>query len=230
MLSSPELYAQKVVKLIGRPASLYHLFGDSLSDRNLANGSAAMQNVADFKAVLRFCSEAAIPSSFVLPGVINHGQSRQDALDISAEVLQRMQDAAAQTSTTLSVEPHVHSYLESPELALELLARVPGLQLTLDYAHLHCLGYSQSEIDVLVPYARHVHLRQARIGVLQTRLEYGTLNFPALLASLRGAGYAGFLALEYVHQEYMNTQCDHVLSETVKVRDLARNWCELQTR
>lgn len=220
VLSSPERYAQEVVKIVEKPANLYHLFGESLSDRNLGKRSAAAQNVTDFKTLLRFCTEAGIPSVFVLPGVINEGQSRHDAMDVSAEVLQRMQDEAARTNIRLSVEPHVHSYLESPELTLELLARVPGLRLTLDYAHFHCLGYSQNEIDVLAPYAAHVHLRQARVGILQTKLEHGTLNFGAMLATLCRTGYSGFLAIEYVHQEYMNTQFEDVLSETVKLRDL----------
>jgi sugar phosphate isomerase/epimerase len=230
VLGSPEIYAQEVVKIVEKPASLYHLFGESLSDRNLANRSATAQNVADFKAVLRFCVGASIASVFVLPGVINPGQSRQDALDVSADGLRRIQDEVAQTNITLSVEPHVHSYLEGPEYVLELLARVPGLRLTLDYAHFHCLGYRQSEIDVLAPYATHVHLRQARVGLLQTKLEHGTLNFPAMLATLRSAAYSGFLALECVHQEYMNTQFEDVLSETVKLRDLVRNWFRLQTQ
>jgi sugar phosphate isomerase/epimerase len=118
----------------------------------------------------------------------------------------------------------VHSYLESPNLTLELLGRVPGLKLVLDYAHFVCLGYRQEEIDLLAPHAAHVHLRQARMGALQTKLEQGTINFPALLGTLRESGFGGFLALEYVHQDYMGTLFDDVLTETVKLRDLVRRY------
>jgi sugar phosphate isomerase/epimerase len=67
-------------------------------------------------------------------------------------------------------------------------------------------------------------LRQTRPGALQAKLAQGTINFAALLATLRDAGYSGYLALEYVHQEYMGTLYDDVLTETVQMRDLVRAW------
>jgi sugar phosphate isomerase/epimerase len=76
---------------------------------------------------------------------------------------------------------------------------------------------------VLAPMAAHVHLRQARPGALQAKLEHGTLNFAAMLATLDRHGYAGHLAIEYVHQDYMDTLHDDVLSETIKLRDLVHN-------
>ena len=224
LLNDPEEYAREVVSVAGVPASLYHLFGRDLGDRNLAAPSAAAQNISDFQSVLRFCRAAGAYSIFLLPGIVNPGQSRRDAFNASAEVLSKLQDLAAHSGVVLTIEPHVHSYLESPAMVLELLERVPGLRLTLDYAHFHCLGYRQEEIDVLAPYAAHVHLRQARVGALQARLEQGTLNFNAILATLRDANYSGFLALEYVHQEYMNTVFEDVISETVKLRDLIEAW------
>ena len=125
---------------------------------------------------------------------------------------------------TLTVEPHVHSFTESPALVLDLLGRVPGLKLTLDYAHFVCLGYRQEEIDALAPHAAHVHLRQAKPGFLQTKGHEGTINMEAQLATLRDAGYAGHLSLEYVHQDYMGTLTDDVLTETIRLRDRVRGW------
>lgn len=129
---------------------------------------------------------------------------------------------AQDAGVTLAVEPHVHSYCESPALALALVERAPGLRLVLDYAHFVCLGYRQEEIDPLAPHAAHVHLRQARPGALQAKLAQGTINFAAVIATLRKAGYSGYLAIEYVHQEYMNTLSEDVLTETVQMRDLVR--------
>jgi sugar phosphate isomerase/epimerase len=224
LLREPEEYAAKLVEGTGPLANLYHLFGNSLADRNLAGGAALEENLRDFGAALRFCRGAGIASIFVLPGVVNAGQSRTDALHASAKQLSRMQERAAEAGIILTIEPHVHSYLESPSIVLELLDRVPGLRLTLDYAHFHCLGFSQEQIDVLAPYAAHIHLRQAKMGSLQSRLEHGTLNFPAILSTLRQAGYSGFLSLEYVHQDYMDTLHVDVLSETIKLRDLVQEW------
>ena len=107
---------------------------------------------------------------------------------------------------------------------LELLRLAPSLKLTLDYAHFVCLGYRQEEIDALAPHAAHVHVRQARPGVLQAKLSQGTLNFAAMLGVLHDAGYDGYLSVEWVHQDYMETLYDDVLTETIQARDALRAW------
>lgn len=224
VLEEPEAYAREVVKTAGAPKCLYHLFGTGMEERNLASEASAHDNFADFAKVRRFCQAAGISTVMVLPGVVNPGQSRVEALEISARNLKELAARSADSQITITIEPHVHSYLESPDLVLELLDRVPGLRLTLDYAHFLCLGYRQQEIDALAPHAAHVHLRPARPGVLQAKLEQGTLNFRAMLGTLRDAKYSGVFALECVHQDYMNTLFDDVLSETIKLRDLVEGW------
>ena len=137
-----------------------------------------------------------------------------------AESLRRLQGITAeQAGVQLTIEPHVHSFLESRDLVLDLLSRVPGLRLTLDYAHFICLGWQQDEVDAPAPFAAHVHLRQARPGALQAKLDQGTINIEAQLHDPAAAGFAGHLALEVVHQDYMGTLYDDVLTETIPLRD-----------
>lgn len=224
LLAEPERVAEEALALGVALPNLYYLFGDTLSDRNLALADPIEDNIADFRQAVRFARRAGIATIFVLPGVVNPGQGRSSALAVSAENLRRLVELAGEGGVQLTVEPHVHSYVESPTLALDLLDRVPGLRLTLDYAHFACLGYRQEEIDVLAPHAAHVHLRQARPGVLQAKLSLGTLNFPAMLATLRAAGYDGHLAIEYAHQDYMDGLHDDVLTETIAMRDLVLEW------
>lgn len=224
LIADPEGMADRVLQLDVALPNLYHLFGGSLADRNLADPRNRERNETDFRQVVRFAKRAGLASVFVLPGVVNPGQDRPSALAQSAESLRRLVAIAAPEGIQLTVEPHVHSYLESPTLVLDLLDRVPGLKLTLDYAHFACLGYRQEEIDVLAPHAAHVHLRQARAGVLQCKLSLGTLNFGAMLGTLKAAGYDGYLSIEYVHQDYMDGQHDDVLTETVDMRDCVKEW------
>ena len=66
--------------------------------------------------------------------------------------------------------------------------------------------------------------RQAKSGFLQTKLEEGTINFNAVFGKLKEVGYNDYLSIEYVHQDYMNTLYEDVLSETIKMRDLINNW------
>lgn len=224
VLEKPKAVAKDILSLGVRASNFYYLFGASLEDRNLAHRPSLKANLEDFKKAVRFCREARIPSVMVLPGVINPGQTRAQALEQSAKSLRALLPIAEDAGVILAIEPHVHSYLESPASTLELLSKVPGLKLVLDYAHFTCLGYRQEEIDALAPHAAHVHLRQARAGALQAKLERGTINFPALLGTLRECAYDGDLAIEYVHQEYMGTVHDDVLTETVKMRDLVRRY------
>jgi sugar phosphate isomerase/epimerase len=64
------------------------------------------------------------------------------------------------------------------------------------------------------------------MGELQSKFAHGTLNFPAMFGTLREAGYKGALALEPVHQDYMNTLFDDVLTEIVALRDCFGTWKE----
>lgn len=224
LLAQPERVADQVLALGIDLPCLYHLFGSTLADRNLADERHLDANVADLKQAVRFCKRAGIGVIFVLPGVVNPGQGRSEALAQSAASLKRLLPIAAEAGITLTVEPHVHSYLESPGLVLELIEKVPGLKLALDYGHFVCLGYRQEEIDVLAPHAGHVHLRQAKVGALQTKLAKGTINIPAELATLKDAGFDGYVALEYTHQDYMDSLFDDILTETIQLRDVVRSW------
>lgn len=224
LLTEPAAYGAEIRAALPLPvANYYHLFGDSLSHRNLS-GPINPDNLSDLKATLQFAKAIGAPTVFILPGMINPGQSRNSAIEASAEALKPMVEAGQEAGVTVTVEPHVHSILESVETAHDILSKVPGLKITLDLAHFVTLGFRQDEIETLAPHAAHIHLRQAKQGFLQEKMEDGTINFPSLFGALRDAGYDGWLGIEYVHQAYMNTVFDDVLSETVKMRDCFRNW------
>lgn len=225
ILSDPQAAAAQVTALGLRVPNYYHLFGDGLAGRNLALPGTLEANLADLAQVLRFADAAGIGSVFILPGVVNPGQSRAGAEAVSTAALREMVALAEGYQTTLCIEPHVHSFAESPGI-VERMVAATGVKLALDYAHFTCLGYRQDEIDPLARYAGHVHLRQAKMGALQTKFAQGTLNFPAIFATLRDAGYRGALAIEPVHQDYMNTLFDDVLTEIVALRDCFRHWQE----
>ena len=92
--------------------------------------------------------------------------------------------------------------------------------IVLDYAHFVCQGYTQDQIDKLAGQTVHVHLRQAKPGLMQTKLEDGVINFPRVFDTLRHAGYDGYLCVEYVHQAYIGADNVDIVTETVKMRNL----------
>lgn len=225
LLAEPEVYGREIAARLPLPVSnLYHLFGSSPAERNLALPDHRAENLADFRKVLAFCKAAGAPTVFILPGIINGAQTRAQALNETAESLKPLVEAGQEAGIDVCVEPHVHSYLETPSLTAEMCTRVPGVKLALDYAHFAVSGYRQEEIDVLIPWLGHAHLRQARPGALQAKMEQGTLNFPAMFAAFRESGFAGYVASEYVHQDYFDTVHDDVMSETIKMRDLFFAW------
>jgi len=223
ILSDPAAAAARLAALGIEVPNYYHLFGEGLDGRNLALPGTIDRNARDLDRVLTFADAAGIPTVFVLPGIVNPGQSRTDAARTAAESLTELLRVAQGHAARICIEPHVHSWAESPGLVLDLIERT-GIGLTLDYAHFACLGYRQQEIDPLAPHAVHVHLRQARMGALQTKFAQGTLNFPALFGTLRAVGYGGALAIEPVHQDYMNTLFEDVLTEIVALRDCFVEW------
>lgn len=224
VLRDPGTAAAEVREIGLSAANLYWLFGQTPDDRPLSDPASLERNIADFSAVLKFAEALEIPSLFLLPGMSRTGSTTGDLLDHSATALRRMVPMAKKHGVTLTVEPHVGGLLNNPQSCLGFLNSVPGLKLTLDYAHFACMGFSQSEIDPLAGHAAHVHMRQARPGALQAKLAEGTLDFGAMIETLRSTGYDGFLSIEYVHQGYMNTLFDDVLTETVLMRDLLRGY------
>lgn len=215
------------VKSLGLAISnVYYTFGAGFVERalNSPDSKTRRKNREDFKRVVEFCASVDCPSVMLLPGVMHPGRTREDALKLCVEASRELLTVSLPMGVDIAIEPHVMGLLESPRDTLTVVEAVPELELALDYSHFVTLGYTQPEIDSLCAFAAHVHLRQAKPGFLQTRLEHGTLNFPAMLDALRQAGYDGYLAVEYVHQDYLQSDNVDVISETIKLRDLIRKW------
>lgn len=174
------------------------------------------------RRLMEFCHEAGILSAMVLPGIVHPGQSVADARALAVEVFNEFLPIAQEARVALVTEAHVGSAFESPESALTLVKQTPGLGIVLDYAHFVCQGYPQSAADSLCAYAAHVHMRQAKPGLLQTALEDGTINFALVLDQLHQVGYVGYLCVEYVHQNYIGANNVDVITETLKMRDFLK--------
>ena len=218
IINSPDAAAADLLRDPGlrglSVSNVYWLFGRDIQENAISDPTARDSNNRMFGQVCRFAAGAGCTTIFVLPGVSGPG-----AFDAAAASLRDLVAIAARHGITLTVEPHVGGLLASPAATLAMLDAVPGLKLTLDYAHFICMGFRQAEIDVLAPHAAHVHMRQARPGALQAKWAGGVLDFTAMVEVLRDTGYAGWLSVEYVHQAYMNTLSDDVLTETIRMRD-----------
>jgi sugar phosphate isomerase/epimerase len=215
-------HARSVSKLGLELSNLLVFFGTNLQDRTLNSLDPIVRskNLDTFRRVLEFCAAAEFYSVTVLPGVEQPGGSRDGALKHSAAELNRMNDLARDAGVLLVYEPHMQSILENPADVLAFARENSEVKIVIDYSHGIAMGYSSSQLDPLVPYAGHVHLRQAAPNKIQTRWDEGTIDIPALVGLLTSTGYEGYLALEYEHDAFWNMdQCD-VMCETIKMRNV----------
>ncbi len=148
-----------------------------------------------FKALLPFA--AALPAAGITlsPGLAQPAEDAE-AHDRAVAALREMMSAARELGIPLSIEPHLDSLAATPAEALKLLDAVPGLQLTLDWAHMVCQDVFHEEIVKLIPRARHIQIRQAARKQLQTPFERGRIDIPRAMADVEAAGYDGAVCIE----------------------------------
>ena len=162
------------------------------------------------------------PGLTMLPGIAWPDEPFDTSLRRAVDELTRRAQEARRRGLRFSVEPHVGSIAERPEVALELCNSASGVELTLDYSHFVSQGYSSMDIEPLVPHARHVHARGAAPRRMQTPLKENTIDFERLIDVLAASEYSGDISLEYLWIEWADLdRCDTV-SETILLRDRLR--------
>ncbi|MCX6943376.1 MAG: sugar phosphate isomerase/epimerase [Opitutales bacterium] len=175
-----------------------------------------------FQRTLEYAAAAGSRHVTTLPGVVFAEEGRAASLARAvAELAWRVEQSRA-AGLTFGTEAHVGSLAATPEEAAELVRRVPGLTLTLDYTHFTRAGIPDRRIEPLVPAASHVHMRGACRGRLQCNFRQNTIDYPRLLAALQRAGYRGWIGVEYVWLDWEHCNESDNVSETLQLRDFLR--------
>jgi len=171
-----------------------------------------------FERSLEFAVECGAEHFSILPGVPWANEERSASLDRAILELTWRTDLCTRAGMPLSCEAHYGSVVASPSDALELFEAVPGLGLVLDCAHFVVPGYSEEEIEKLIPHAVHVHARGACKDQIQVVAAENTIDFGRLVRTLKDRAYHGWICSEYVWMQKWN--CDRVdnLSETILMR------------
>jgi sugar phosphate isomerase/epimerase len=129
-----------------------------------------------FRAICRLARMSTVPVITLPAGVSSAG------IDAEVKRLTPLVRLAAAEGMILTVPTHAGCVTETPEAAVELCERVPGLGLTLDPSH-YIAGPNQGKsYEEVYPYVRHVHLRdtgrgadQFQVCVGQGEVEYGRI-------------------------------------------------------
>lgn len=207
----------EVADLFVIPWTDFERYAPNSPDENERAESRAL-----FLDMARFASVLGAPGITMVPGLDFETWGHRDSLARAAEELQWRAEYLKREGMAFSVECHIGSVAASPVDALDLVAQAPDITLTLDYTHFIAPGFSQLEIDPLVPFARHVQARGGRPGRGQVGMRENTIDYEAVVDRLTESGYGGFVSVEYVwiDWERMN-ECDNV-SETILMRDRLR--------
>ena len=173
-----------------------------------------------FLKSLEYTVAAGSPHMTLLPGIHFSGETRARSIGRAAEELAWRVAEANASHIRIAVEPHVGSVIDTPTRTLDLVGNVPGLGLTLDYAHFTRAGFDDAAIEPLLRHASHLHARCARHRRLQCSLKENTIDFFRMLAGLNDHKFAGSIALEYVWVDWEHCNEVDVLSETVRLKQL----------
>ena len=176
-----------------------------------------------FIKTLDYAAECECEHVTGLPGAHFETESYEDSFARAVDELNWRVDQAKRYGIVYGVEAHIGSIVPQPEPAEKLLQRVPGLTLTLDYAHFTRIGLPDAAVEPLVKYASHFHVRGASNERLQETFANNTIDFKRILEVADANGYGGWLGVEYVWTEWENCNACDNLSETILFRDFVRS-------
>ena len=164
---------------------------------SLADADKRQKELDLYRALLPFAIALQTPGITLSPGLA-HPPEDVEAWDRAVDALREMVRLGKAAGLHISIEPHLDSLAHTPEGALRLLRDVPGLSLTLDWAHMVCQGIPHAEIAALLPHTRHIQIRMAAKGQLQTPFDAGQIDTAQVMGALIDAGYEGLVCIEYM--------------------------------
>ena len=195
---------------------------------SLADEDQREKDIDTYRALLPFIVALEATGVTLSPGLV-HPDDDEEAFDRTVESLNAMMDASRTatpaTHLHVSIEPHLDSMAQKPETALKLINAVHELELTVDWAHLVCQGVAHEDIVSLLPHTRHVQIRQAAEGKLQTAFADGKIDLKEVISTLEDADYEGVLCVEYMKTKSARHGMAEVdsVTESVKLRDALRD-------
>jgi sugar phosphate isomerase/epimerase len=172
-----------------------------------------------YKNLIPFATEIGTPGITLSPGLV-HPETDEDARDRTILTLREMVKIGKDAGLRVSIEPHLDSMATTPDAALVYVKEVPGLEITLDWAHMICQGIRDRDVMTLLPHTRHVQVRQAARNKLQTPFKQGKLNVDEIFNALVNADYRGLVCIEYMKTTGWHGMAEvDSITESVMLRD-----------
>ena len=229
MAADPRSHADRLNRLLDQyeleAVDFFPQFGASLDERafNSPDPAVRQQNQTAFQGIVTFCKLVGIPGFTISPGMHHPDRSYNENLDTTAEALNALTDIAGEQNIAVRFEPHVMSVVDTPERAMALLERTPQATVTLDYSHFTLQYIPDERIHPLLAHTDHFHIRPARPGKLQSRLDENTIDFVDIVNRLKALNYQRCLSVEFVCMTWYDCNQVDCLTETIFVKDLLQD-------
>lgn len=114
------------------------------------------------------------------------------------ERLQRLVEIAETEGVRVAMKSQIGRLSEDPDTVKVLCDNVKGLGLTLDPSHYHCGPHHHKNIDKIMPYVFHVHLKDSKRDKLQVRVGQGEIEYGRVISQLSKVGYDQALSIQIV--------------------------------
>lgn len=150
-----------------------------------------------FDQICIFAEKAGFQSIMGSAGTEDPELGFSATFERTARTLQKQAEIANNHGLAFHVEPSRQSLLHTVSAALDMVQAAPSLRYTLDFLHYHIQGIPLSESIKLIPYAGHLHARQARIHTGKCDFSKGELDYPAIVSRLKLKHWSGDIAMEF---------------------------------
>jgi sugar phosphate isomerase/epimerase len=112
------------------------------------------------------------------------------------ERLRKLVEIAALDSAVVGLKTQIGCMTQDPDTAVVLCDNVKGLRLTLDPSHYITGPHQGGNIDKVMKYVQHVHLRDSTKEKLQVRVGQGEVDYGKLIQQLLKVGYDRALSVD----------------------------------
>jgi sugar phosphate isomerase/epimerase len=145
-----------------------------------------------FHAVCRLARISAVPLVTVRPSPL------EVPLESEASRLGKLIQIGDAEGILVSAATLIGTHTQTPEMAVALCEKVPGLYLTLDPSHYTAGPHQGKNYDSVFPYVRHVQLRDTGRGPnqFQVRVGQGEVEYGRIVAQLARFRYERSLTID----------------------------------
>ena len=171
-----------------------------------------------FRSICQFAQNAGFLSIMGSAGPYDPALSYHDNFLKTSWALNQQVKIASEYGLRFHVEPSRHSLLNTVPNALYMLELVPDLRYTLDFLHYQFSRTPLEESMKLLPYAGHLHARQAQAGIGKCDISKGEINYVPIVNALKKMHWHGDIMLEFWCDDRLSKEGIQAVEQNIVMR------------